>query len=102
MKPLKNKSIGAKVIVDQVLVSITPRNGCKYLKKVPGVLVEDEDAEDHIYVVKLDDGITDMVGNNVIWCEYSELTFVQTQITEAQYNQALKVIQQYEHEQTLL
>ncbi len=121
----KNKNVGARVIVKKLLVEISPKVKWRYLKNVPGVIVERGDHEQyyhtcsggqthvtkHIidrdifdtYAIKLDDGVVDIEGNNIVVERYFKLKFLEDlpprelkPVTEKQYLAAKRVIERYE------
>jgi len=128
MRKFKNKDVGGRVIVDSVTITINPIDGWKTLKKVSGVIVERGEHEHYYHncsgghthvskhviindaynprAIKLDDGITDIEGNNIIVVREFNLKFIDylppkvKVITKAQYDKALKTIEEYE-QQTL-
>jgi hydroxymethylglutaryl-CoA reductase len=93
-----NREAGARVIVREITTSITPENGWKTIKKVPGVIVEIERARTNLYyftssgggsnmqthpysgygyIVKLDDDIKDAAGNNIIPISTNDIKFIE-------------------------
>jgi hypothetical protein len=127
----KNKKIGGRVQIDKVLLSITPKNGWEYKKKVLGTIVEKKDEYEqyyytcsgghtyvskHIiendcfitYAIKLDDDLVDIAGNNIIIVREWDLKFLEylpktyKNVTTAEYKKALKTIEKYKHEQSLI
>lgn len=120
---VKNKKVGAKVIVNEVLVAINPKVKFKNLKKVSGVIV-DRGNHEHYYhtsdggytfinkqvikndayttfAIKLDNGIEDIEGNNIIVVREHDLTFTEylptndKPVTIEQYKKALQVVEKY-------
>ena len=93
-----NKNIGARVEVYRVITAINPKDGWVELKKVPGVIVEDKGYEFYChycsgghtnvtkelltkdtyktYAIQLDNGVTDIEGNNVIIVREYHLKFL--------------------------
>jgi hypothetical protein len=125
---LKNKNIGGKVIVKEVLLSITKEHGWKYHKKITGVLVEKNDVkpyyyscngnQEHIrqhiikyaygykYYVKLDNDVVDIAGNNILPMTEEDLIFIDHLenvkiISKSEYNKAMKIIKEYDSQQLL-
>jgi len=125
---LKNKTPGGKVIVRSITVSIDPINKWKCIKKVSGVLVENKGYEFYYhmcdgaygnvrkylinsswrgkYAVKLDNNLVDIEGNNIIRVDEEDLIFLDRSdnikiISKKEYNKALKVIKEYDNQQTL-
>lgn len=120
-----NKSVGARVIVREVLVEISPSVGWRNLKKVYGTIVERSDHEQYYhtssggynyvtkfiikddvwpnYAIKLDDNIVDIEGNNIIVFREFDLKFIDRieiktkPVTEKQYLAAKKIIERYEN-----
>ena len=121
-----NKNIGARVEVRKLLIDINPKDKFKYLKKVTGVIVENEGYQQYWYTsdgiykihskhiikddcyptfaIKLDDGIFDIAGNNIVVIREMDLKFLDriektiTPITEKQYLNAQKIIERYKKE----
>lgn len=121
-----NRNIGAKVIVSKVLVDINSKDGWVYRKKVSGTIVELGDRRryyhwcngnhtnvtkcnierDYLdkYAVKLDDGIVDIEGNNIIVYLRHTIKFVERTeilpkpVTEKAYLKAKQTIERYERE----
>lgn len=130
MKRFKNKNIGAKVIVDSVLIDINPIDKWKSLKKVSGTIVERGEHEQYYhtcsgaqtyirkhliymdsfesFAIKLDNDVKDIEGNNIIVVRDFDLKFVEYLpksvkiISKIEYNKAKKLIEKYEYQQTLL
>lgn len=125
---LKNKKVGAKVLVKKILVEISPKAGWRYIKNIEGTLVERKGIQDYYYTssgantyprkhnidtewqspfaVKLDGDIVDIAGNNVICCNEWEIKFLEYLddvkiISKKEYNKALKIIEEYNYQQTL-
>jgi hypothetical protein len=127
---LKNKTIGGRVQINKVLISITPKDGWKYQKKVLGTIVETKPEYEQYYhtsdglnisstkhiidwdwcktfAIKLDDDLKDIEGNNIIIVREFNLKFLDylpekiKMVTKAEYNKALKVIETYNYQQTL-
>jgi hypothetical protein len=127
---LKNKTIGGRVQIDKVLISITPKDGWKYQKKVLGIIVETKPEYEQYYhtsdglnisstkhiidcdwcktfAIKLDDDLKDIEGNNIIIVREFNLKFLDylpekvKMVTTAEYNKALKIIETYKHQQTI-
>lgn len=123
-----NRNIGAKVEVREVLVEINPKVKWKKLKKVTGTIVEREGHEQYYhtscganksinkflitddifktYAIKLDNNITDIEGNNIIVVREFDLKFLdrievkRKPVTKKQYENAKKLIERYEIENT--
>jgi len=122
---MKNKNVGARVIIKSVLVEISPKlKEWRYLKNVHGVIVDRGDHEQywhtssgghtHVikyliendcyknFAIKMDDGVVDIEGNNIIVKREFYLKFLDTivpvkkSITEKQYLKAKEIIQKYE------
>ena len=119
-----NKNIGAKVHVRELTVEINPEVKWRKLKKVTGVVVENEGYEQyyhtcsggHTYVtkhlikndcfttfaIKLDDNVKDVEGNNVIVVRLFDLKFLERievqrkPVGEKAYLNAKKTIERYE------
>lgn len=125
---LKNKNIGARVIIDEITVAINPKDKWKTLKKLSGVLVDPKGIEMYYhqcngnyenvrkriiesswrgkYAIKLDNDVVDVEGNNIIRVDKENLTFLDYLdnvkiISKAEYNRAMKVIKEYDYQQTL-
>lgn len=125
---LKNKNIGAKVIIRKILINITPEKGWEYIKNVSGVLVESNEMNPYYYTssggghyptkhiiknvygykyfIKLDNNITDISGNNILRLEDYDLKFVEylenvKLISKKEYNKAVKLIEEYNLQQSL-
>ena len=124
-----NKNIGAKVQVREITVEINPEVKWRKLKKVTGVIVENEGYEHyyhtcsggHTYVnkhlikndcyptfaIKLDNNVRDIEGNNVIVVREFDLKFLEQieiqkkPVSEKAYLNAKKVIERYETENGL-
>ena len=124
-----NKNIGAKVQVREITVEINPEVKWRELKKVTGVIVENEGYEHyyhtcsggHTYVkkhlikndcfptfaIKLDNNVKDIEGNNVIVVREFDLKFLEQieiqkkPVSEKTYLNAKKVIERYEAENGL-
>lgn len=121
-----NRNIGAKVEVREVTIAINPKDKWKNLKRVKGTIVKNEGYEQyyvtcsggythvnkHIieddcyptYAIKLDNGITDVLGNNIIVVREHDLKFLERieiqrkPVTEKAYLNAKKIIERYELE----
>lgn len=127
---LKNKQVGAKVIVDEITVTINPSVGWKTSKRVPGTIVPMKPEYEqyyhtcsgghthvrkHIikddayktYAIKLDNNVTDIEWNNIIVVREWDLKFLERlpdsykQVSKVEYNKAMKLIEKYKYEQTL-
>ena len=124
-----NKNIGAKVQVREIAVEINPEVKWKKLKKVSGVIVENEGYEHYYhtcsggytyvhkhliendcypnYAIKLDNNVKDIEGNNIIVVREFDLKFLERveipkkPISEKAYLNAKKVIERYEAENGL-
>jgi hypothetical protein len=54
------------------------------------------------YAIQLDDGLTNIAGNNIIICRYFDIKFIEylppkhKVVTLNQYNRALRIIEKYE------
>lgn len=124
-----NRNIGAKVQVREITVEINPEVKWKKLKKVTGVIVENEGYEHYYhtcsgaytyvtkhliendcyktYAIKLDNNVKDVEGNNVIVVREFDLKFLERidvprkPVTEKAYLNAKKVIERYEAENGL-
>ena len=125
---IKNKNIGARVIVQEIIVEINPKVKWRKLKNIHGTIVEREGHEQyyhtcsgsyisvnkHIieddcyknYAIKLDNDCVDIEGNNIIVVREHELKFLDYLpqssikiISKKQYNDAKKIIEQYEYQQ---
>lgn len=123
---MKNKNIGARVIIYEITTQISPETGWVTKKKVAGVIVE-KDGHDHYYVtcdgahgnirknviedtwektyaIKMADGTTDLFGSNVVVVAESRLTFldatpkIEKIISEKQYHRAMELIAKYEQQ----
>lgn len=126
MKPFKykNNEVGAKVCIPRLLKEIKPKDGWFYLKNINGVIVNNENYEQYYhtssgghthaqkqlikndahpnYAVKLDNGITDIEGNNIVVIREWDLKFLETKevkkpISKKEYNKALRIIKEYEN-----
>jgi len=124
----KNKNVGARVIVDKITIAINPKDKWKYLRKLTGVIVENKNYEQyyhscsggytytkkHIikddcfktFAVKLDNNIVDIEGNNIIIVREFDLKFIDFLdnvkiISKKEYNNALKLVDEYEKQQLL-
>lgn len=123
---MKNKNIGAKVLVKEITVEINPEVKWKKLKKVTGVIVENEGYEHyyhtcsgdytHVYkqlikndcysnfAIKLDNDVKDIEGNNIIVVREFEIKFLERieipkkPVSEKAYLNAKKIIERYESE----
>ena len=121
-----NKNIGAKVQVREITVEINPEVKWRKLKKVTGVIVENEGYEHYyhtcsgghtyvnkhlikndcfpIFAIKLDNNVKDIEGNNIIVVREFDLKFLERveipkkPISEKAYLNAKKVIERYEAE----
>lgn len=130
MKRLKNKTLGARVIVNKVIVEISPKVKFRSLKNVYGTIVERglheqywhtsdgnyQNVSKHIikndchknYAIRLDDNIVDIENNNIIVVREFDLKFIDYLpetvkiISKREYNKALKLIEEYEYQQTLV
>lgn len=124
-----NKNIGAKVQVREITVEINPQVKWKKLKKVTGVIVENEGYEHYYhtcsggythvskhliendyypnFAIKLDNNVKDIEGNNVIVSKEFEMKFLERieipkkPVSEKAYLNAKKVIDRYESENGL-
>lgn len=124
-----NRNIGAKVQVREITVEINPLVKWKKLKKVTGIIVENEGYEHYYhtcsggytyvtkhlikndcyktYAIKLDNNVKDIEGNNVIVVREFDLKFLEQievsrkPVTEKAYLNAKKVIERYEKENGL-
>jgi hypothetical protein len=124
-----NRNIGAKVQVREITVEINPVVKWKKLKKVTGIIVENEGYEHYYhtcsggytyvtkhlikndcyktYAIKLDNNVKDIEGNNVIVVREFDLKFLEQievsrkPVTEKAYLNAKKVIERYEKENGL-
>lgn len=124
-----NKNIGAKVEVREITVEINPEVKWRKLKKVTGVIVENENYEQYYhtcsggytyvtkflikndcyqnYAIKLDDNVTDIEGNNIIVVREFDLKFLERieipkkHVSEKSYLNAKNVIERYEIENGL-
>jgi hypothetical protein len=124
----KNKGVGGRVIVKKLLVEISPLVGWRYLKNVQGVIVERGEHEQYSHTstgggthptkhiikndgwnplaIKLDDGVVDIEGNNIVVEREWDLKFLDylppkepkepKPIAEKQYLNAKKIIERYE------
>ncbi len=120
---MKNKGIGAKVLVKEVMVRINPKEKRVYEKKLAGVIVDRGEHEHYshtcsgaytyvtkhlivndvfkTYAVKLDNAKEDVEGNNIIVVREWELKFLEDLpkqeklISEKAYQNALSVISKY-------
>lgn len=128
---LKNKKPGAKVKIPKLLVEISPKVKWRYLKNLTGVIVPMKEEYEqywhtssgaHTYVtkhlikndcfptyaIKLDNGVVDIEGNNIIVVREFNLKFLELlpktfkQVTYSDYRKSLKVIEKYEYQKTLL
>lgn len=126
----KNKLVGAKVVVDKVLIAINPTVKWKYMRRVPGIIVERGDYEQyyhtssggntyatkHIikddcfktFAIKLDNDVVDIEGNNIIVVREFNLKFLESLpdsvkiISKKDYNNAMKLIEEYKRQQEYL
>lgn len=126
---MKNKGIGAKVIVKEITLRINPKEKWVLGKNLPGTIVENKGYEQYYhtcsgghthvskhlitndcfktYAVKLDNNVVDIEGNNIIVVRDFNLKFVETverkekTITEEQYQRALKIIDKYKQQNNL-
>jgi hypothetical protein len=122
----KNKNIGGRVQVREITTEINPDVKWKRLKNVKGTIVENkghehyyhscsggynyvtkhiiEDCAFKTFAIKLDDGIKDIEGNNIVVVVEYNLKFLdrieikRKPITEKQYLNAKKIIERYEKE----
>jgi hypothetical protein len=127
---LKNKKVGARVSIREVTVAINPKVKWKTIKNVTGVIVERGDYEQYYhtsngghttshkhvikndcytnYAIKLDNDMVDIEGNNIIVVRELYLKFLDFLpsntkiISKSEYNKALKLIEKYEYQQTLI
>ncbi len=126
---MKNKEIGAKVEVKTVLICINQVDKWKDIKKVAGIIVEKDNYEHYYhtcngnyenvskhlikndvyktFAIKLNDGIKDIEGNNIIIVRDFDLNFLEKKIkkikpvTEKQYENAQNIIKRYRKENCL-
>jgi len=119
-----NKEIGARVLIREVLVEISPKAGWRYMKNVHGTIVERGEHQQYYhtsnggstnprkclidkdvwpnFAVKLDDELVDIEGNNIVVFREWNLKFLDRieikakLITEKQYLAAKKNIEKYE------
>jgi len=124
-----NKNIGAKVQVREITVEINPQVKWKKLKKVTGVIVENDGYEHYYhtcsggytyvtkhlikndcyktYAIKLDNNVKDIEGNNIIVVREFDTKFLERievpkkKVTEKDYFNAKNVIERYESENGL-
>lgn len=124
-----NKNIGAKVQVSEITVEINPEVKWGKIKKVTGVIVENEGYEHYyhtcsvghtyvrkhlikndcypIFAIKLDDNVKDIEGNNIIVVREFDLKFLERieiqkkPVSEKAYLNAKKVIERYKSENGL-
>lgn len=121
----KSKEVGARVLVKKLLVEISPAVKWRYLKNVPGVIVERGNHEQYWYTstggnthpnkhiiendcwpnraIKLDDGVADISGNNIVVIRDWDLKFLDDKplrdlkaVTEKQYLRAKGIVERYE------
>ena len=126
---MKNKNIGAKILVKRVITEISKENGWVITKNVPAIIISKEGLE-HYYPtsdgahgnvrkhtifnsygdtigVKLDNGLTDNFGNNKFIVREYEVKFLETlpkvikPVTKQAYQRALKVVERYKKENNL-
>ena len=124
-----NRNAGAKVQVREITVEINPKVKWRKLKKVTGVIVENEGYEHYYhtcsggytyvtkhlikndcyktYAIKLDNNVKDIEGNNIIVVREFDIKFLERievqkkPVTEKAYLNAKKVIERYEAENGL-
>ena len=124
-----NRNAGAKVQVREITVEINPKVKWRKLKKVTGVIVENEGYEHYYhtcsggytyvtkhlikndcyktYAIKLDNNVKDIEGNNIIVVREFDIKFLERielqrkPVTEKAYLNAKKVIERYEAENEL-
>ena len=129
MKRLKNKNVGAKVLVCKLLVEISPKVKWRKIKNIGGVIVDMGDHKFYYHIcdgwyeditkmvvditdcrtfaIKLDDGITDIAGNNIVVIRDWDLKFLDFLpssvkiISFREYRKAKKLIKEYYIQQTL-
>lgn len=128
---LKNKNVGAKVVVRELTVEINPTVKWKKLKNVSGVIVPKSDIYEqychtcsgaytfvtkHLikndcyrtFAIKLDNGVIDIESNNIVIVREDDLKFVELlpntckQVTYSEYRKALKIVAKYEWQKTLI
>lgn len=126
---LKNKKVGAKVVIRELTIKIDPISKWKKLKNVNGMIVPKTEKLEQYYhtstggythvtkhiikndcwtsfAIKLDNGIVDIEGNNIIIVREFDLKFLEylpntyKQITYSEYRKALKIIEKYETQKT--
>lgn len=125
---MKNKGIGARVIVKEVLVRINPEEKWVYVKNIGGTIVERKPEYEHYWhsctgvythvrknliinsvyspiAVQLDNDFKDIEGNNIIIVRGDfEVKYIETLpkkkrvISETSYLNALKTIELYEQQ----
>lgn len=127
---LKNKKVGARVVVDSITVEINPKVRWKTLKKIGGRIVKMKPEYEHYYhtcsgghthvtkhlihndcyptyAIKLDNNVVDIEGNNVIVVREHDLKFLDylpdsyKQVTYSEYRKALGIIKKYEYQKSL-
>ena len=119
-----NRNVGARVIVREVLLEISPKVHWRYAKKVYGTIVERGEYEQYYhtcsgghnyvtkhvikngfhktYSIKLDNDLVDIEGNNIVVFRDYDLKFLdryiipENPITEKQYLNAKKIVEKYE------
>lgn len=125
----KSKEVGARVLVKALIVEISPKVKWRFLKNVPGVIVERGDHEYYWYTstggnthphkhiiendcwpnraIKLDDGVVDIAGNNIVVIRDENLKFLDDKpprvlkpVTEKQYLSAKRIVERYENQLT--
>ena len=124
-----NRNAGAKVQVREITVEINQKVKWRKLKKVTGVIVENEGYEHYYhtcsggytyvtkhlikndcyktYAIKLDNNVKDIEGNNIIVVREFDIKFLERielqrkPVTEKAYLNAKKVIERYEAENEL-
>ena len=130
MKRLKNKKVGARVIVKSIVDKINPTVKWHTIKNISGTIVERGDHEQYSHscnggyeyvrkhliendcwptlAIKLDNDIIDIEGNNIIVVRDWELEFLEYLpksikiIRKVEYNRARKLIDKYHEQQKLL
>jgi len=126
----KNKNIGAKVLVREVLLDISPKVKWRKLKNVGGVIVENKGYEQYYhtcsgchtyktkhlidkdvhatFAIKLDNDVKDIEGNNVIIVRDFDLKFLETietlrkPVSEKSYLAAKRIVELYKLENKIL
>ena len=126
----KNKNVGARVVIDKLLIKISAESGWQYEMQVYGTIVERGNHEHYYhtsngsntytikwkidddvyltYAIKLDNNLVDIEGNNVVVVREHNLKFLDylaiapKTISEKEYQKAKEIVKKYEQQNSVV